>query len=61
MLIDCERCRFPLANIFQEIDEGLYTYSGLATRLATRYGETVQREAVWEAWRKVRVVRSSAA
>ena len=27
MLIDCERCRFPLAQIFQEIDAGLYTYS----------------------------------
>ena len=25
------------------------------------HGETVQREAVWDAWRKVRVVRSSAA
>src|SRR5262245_32546010 len=24
-------------------------------------GETVQREAVWEAWRKLRIVRSSAA
>src|SRR6267142_5594434 len=27
MLIDCQRCRFPLAQIFQEIDAGLYTYS----------------------------------
>lgn len=27
MLIDCERCRFSLTRIFQEIDEGLYTYS----------------------------------
>ncbi len=35
---------------------------GKATRgWVRREGETVQREAVWEAWRKVRVVRSSAA
>jgi len=27
MLIDCEGCRFPLEQIFREIDEGLYTYS----------------------------------
>ncbi len=26
-----------------------------------REGETVQREALWEAWRKVRVVKSAAA
>lgn len=26
MLIDCERTRFPLDEIFREIDEGLYSY-----------------------------------
>jgi lipopolysaccharide biosynthesis glycosyltransferase len=27
MLIDCERARFPLAEIFREIDSGLYSYT----------------------------------
>jgi len=27
MLINCERSRFPLTRIFEEIDEGLYTYT----------------------------------
>jgi hypothetical protein len=27
MLIDCERSRFPLPEIFSEIDQGLYTYT----------------------------------
>jgi Glycosyl transferase family 8 len=27
MLIDCERTRFPLPEIFNEIDQGLYTYT----------------------------------
>ena len=36
--------------------------SGKMTRaLVRREGDTVQREAVWEAWRKVRVVKRVAA
>ena len=36
--------------------------NGKTTRAwVRREGDTVQREAVWEAWRKVRVVRASAA
>lgn len=27
MLIDCERARFPLAEIFREVDRGLYSYT----------------------------------
>ena len=27
MVIDCERSRFPLPEIFNEIDQGLYTYT----------------------------------
>jgi Glycosyl transferase family 8 len=27
MLIDCEKCRFDLEKIFNEIDQGLYSYS----------------------------------
>jgi len=38
------------------------TSGGKATRAwVRREGETTRREAVWEAWRKVRVLRSSAA
>lgn len=40
LLIDCERCRFDLDQIFAEIDQGLYTYtefSQMGKRFLTRH------------------------
>jgi len=46
MLIDCERTRFPLTEIFSEIDQGLYSYTEFSqmgkkfqTRRAYKIGE----------------------